>query len=118
MWQPLGPSGDLLLLQKTELAGDGVGLDMMYGAGVRGSMQVLNHQWLGLDSACWVSGRSGWFAGNQCGQGEVLSSREKDTPLHQKVEETRNQPGDPSSQLCLLDKFLSSYLFFFFFFFF
>lgn len=77
VWQPLGPSGDLLLLQKTELAGDGVGLDMMYGAGVRGSTPVLNHQVLSLDSARRVSGRPGWFAGNQCGQGEVLFSPRK-----------------------------------------
>ena len=108
VWQPLVPSGDLLLLQKTELAGDGVGLDMMYGAGVRGRMQALNHRVLSLDSAHRVSGRPGWFSGNQCGQGEVLFPPGKEKPLHPKVQETQNHPGDPSSQLCLLDKFLSS----------
>ena len=108
VWQPLGPSGDLLLLQKTELAGDGVGLDMMYGAGVRGARQRS------------ITKCSAWtlpigFLAGPGGSPATSLARErcsfppgKEKPLHQKVQETHNQPGDPSSQLCLLDKFLSS----------
>lgn len=60
----LVPSGDLLLLQKQSLAGDGVGLDMMSGWGQRehASAQSMSAQ---PDSAHRVSGRPGWFSGNQ-----------------------------------------------------
>ena len=111
---PWAPAGTSCCFKKQSWQEMVLGRTWCTGLGSEGACKRSITEWLGLDSACWVSGRSGWFAGNQCGQGEVLSSREKETPLHQKVEETRHQPGDPSSQLCLLDKFLSSCLFFFF----
>lgn len=58
-WAPpfaaLHPGGGLLLLRKTELAGDEVGLSVISRVGVRGSMEALNHP-------AWLL-PAGWLAG-------------------------------------------------------
>lgn len=81
----------LLLLRKTELAGDDIGLNMIcrVGSGGMAEAQSLGAQ---LDSCCWVAGRPGFLQGPVGDAGSSLGPWERRKPLlDYKVEETGSQ---------------------------
>lgn len=108
---PLCPGGGLLLLRKTELAGDGVGVNMSRSGS--GGSQKLSIP----TCSAWLLpagfGQAWWLTRGQCDRGEAHSSLRMRSPLHQREQEcAANHRKEIQfvgcSQLCLLDKFLSS----------
>lgn len=108
---PLCPGGGLLLLRKTELAGDGVGVNVSR-SGLGGSQELST-----TARSAWLL-PSGFRAGLVARQGPVWQGRgpfppENEKPLHHRDQEcVANHRKEIQfvgcSQLCLLDKFLSS----------
>ena len=87
------PGRGLLLLRKTELAGEDVGRNMSYGAGAEGSGSFRSPL-LGLARHAGVSGRPGGSPGARV-TGDRAPLLRNEEPLQQKVDNICDRPERP-----------------------